>query len=144
MCFFFFQAEDGIRDLYVTGVQTCALPIWKLALRSIIYFEVVTTLALAAGLFVVNVVKPGRGVDLGAASSKEGAQLAANHTTLSGVLEHTVPQSFFEAATHNEVLQIVFFSIIFAVALSQVRHERAKTSMLSACDSLFDGLFRYT
>src|SRR5690349_22839635 len=27
--FFFFQAEDGIRDLYVTGVQTCALPIWK-------------------------------------------------------------------------------------------------------------------
>src|SRR5690349_24700602 len=29
LVFFFFQAEDGIRDLYVTGVQTCALPIWK-------------------------------------------------------------------------------------------------------------------
>ena len=38
-----------------------------------------------------------------------------------GVLEHIVPQSFFEAAANNEVLQIVFFSILFAVALSQVR-----------------------
>jgi proton glutamate symport protein len=116
----------------------------KLALRSIIYFEVVTTLALAVGLIVVNVVKPGRGVDLGAASSREGTQLAANQTTLSGVLEHTVPQSFFEAATKNEVLQIVFFSIIFAVALSQVRQDRAKTFMLSACESLSEVMFKFT
>jgi proton glutamate symport protein len=116
----------------------------KLALRSIIYFEVVTTLALAVGLLTVNIVKPGRGVDLGAASAKEGAQLATNQTTLSGVLEHTVPQSFFEAATRNEVLQIVFFSIIFAVALSQVRQERAKTFMLSACESLSEVMFKFT
>src|SRR5437868_1459461 len=99
----------------------------RLALRSIIYFEVVTTLALAVGLIAVNLVKPGRGVDLGAASAKEGAEFAATQTTLSGVLEHTVPQSFFDAAARNEVLQIVFFSIIFAVALSQDRQERAKT-----------------
>ena len=116
----------------------------KLALRSIIYFEIVTTLALAVGLIIVNVVKPGRGVDLGAVSSKEGTQLAATHTTLSGVLEHTVPQSFFEAATHNEVLQIVFFSIIFAVALSQVKQDRAKTFMLSACESLSEVMFKFT
>ena len=116
----------------------------KLALRSIIYFEVVTTLALAVGLITVNVVKPGRGVDLGAASSREGTQLAANQTTLTGVLEHTVPQSFFEAATRNEVLQIVFFSIIFAVALSQVRQDRAKTFMLSACESLSEVMFKFT
>src|SRR5919112_742905 len=55
----------------------------KLALRSIIYFEVVTTMALAVGLFTVNIIKPGRGVDLGVASSREGAQLAANQTTFS-------------------------------------------------------------
>jgi proton glutamate symport protein len=116
----------------------------KLALRSIIYFEVVTTLALAVGLVVVNVVQPGRGVDLGAVSTKEGTQLAATKTTLSGVLEHTVPQSFFEAATHNEVLQIVFFSIIFAVALSQVKQDRAKTFMLSACESLSEVMFKFT
>ena len=116
----------------------------KLALRSIIYFEIITTLALAVGLFTLNIVKPGRGVDLGLVSSKEATQLAATKTTLSGVLEHTVPQSFFEAATHNEVLQIVFFSIIFAVALSQVKQERAKAFMLSACESLSEVMFKFT
>ena len=116
----------------------------KLALRSIIYFEVVTTMALAVGLITVNLVKPGRGVDLGAASAAEGAQLASTHATIASVLEHTVPQSFFEAATRNEVLQIVFFSIIFAVALSQVKQERAKTFMLSACESLSEVMFKFT
>ena len=115
----------------------------RLALRSIIYFEAVTTLALVVGLLAVNLVKPGQGVDLGAASAKEGSQFAATKTTLSGVLEHTVPQSFFEAASKNEVLQIVFFSIIFAVALSQVRQDRAKTFMLSACESLSEVMFRF-
>jgi proton glutamate symport protein len=114
----------------------------RLAMRSIIYFEVVTTLALAVGLLAVNLVKPGRGVDLGAASAKEGAEYAATHTTLTGVIEHTVPQSFFEAASKNEVLQIVFFAIIFAVALSKV-HGPSKTFMLSACESLSEVMFKF-
>ena len=114
----------------------------RLAMRSIIYFEVVTTLALAVGLIAVNLVKPGRGVDLGAASAKEGAEYAATHTTLTGVIEHTVPQSFFEAASKNEVLQIVFFAIIFAVALSKV-HGPSKTFMLSACESLSEVMFKF-
>src|SRR5438874_507106 len=59
--------------------------IGRLAFRSILYFEVVTTLALAVGLIAVNLVKPGRGIDLGAASAKEGADLASNHATLTGV-----------------------------------------------------------
>src|SRR5256885_774213 len=59
----------------------------KLAFRSILYFEVVTTLALAVGLTAVNLVKPGVGVDLGAASTKEGAEFASMHTSLTGVIE---------------------------------------------------------
>jgi proton glutamate symport protein len=88
------------------------------------------------------VIKPGRGVDLGAASVKEGAEFAATHTTLTGVIEHTVPQSFFEAASTNQVLQIVFFAIIFAVALSQVQGP-AKTFMLSFCESLSEVMFKF-
>src|SRR5205814_8546493 len=57
----------------------------KLALRSIIYFEIVTTIALAVGLTAVNLVKPGRGIDLAAASAKEGSEFATTHTTLTGV-----------------------------------------------------------
>src|SRR5829696_3566874 len=114
----------------------------RLALRSIIYFEVVTTLALAIGLLAVNLVKPGRGVDLGGASAQAGAEYASTHTTLTGVIEHTVPQSFFDAAAKNEVLQIVFFSIIFAVALSKVQGP-SKKFMLSACESLSEVMFKF-
>lgn len=114
----------------------------KLAFRSIVYFEIVTTLALAVGLTAVNLVKPGAGIDLGAASAKEGQTLAATPTTLVGMIEHTVPQSFFEAATTNNVLQVVFFTIIFAVALSRVQGP-AKTFMLSACESLSEVMFKF-
>jgi proton glutamate symport protein len=114
----------------------------KLALRSIIYFEIVTTLALVVGLLAVNIVKPGVGVNLATATAETGAELAKTQTTLAGVIEHTVPQSFFEAGAHNEVLQIVFFAIIFSVALSQVQGS-AKTFMLSACESLSEVMFKF-
>lgn len=116
--------------------------IGKLALRSILYFEAVTTLALAIGLIAVNLMKPGVGIDLGGASSKEGADLASNHATFSSVIEHTVPTSFFDAAAKNEVLQIVFFAILFAVALSQVQGP-AKKFMISACESLSEVMFKF-
>src|SRR3954463_12267216 len=92
----------------------------RLALRSIIYFEIVTTLALVVGLLAVNIVKPGRGIDVTSGSAEAGTTLAANKVTVGGMVEHLVPQSFFDAASKNEVLQVVFFTILFAVALSQV------------------------
>jgi proton glutamate symport protein len=114
----------------------------KLAFRSILYFEIVTTLALVVGLLAVNIVKPGVGVNISTATTDAGAELARNQTSLAGVIEHTVPQSFFEAAAKNEVLQIVFFAIIFAVALSQTQGA-AKTFMLSACESLSEVMFKF-
>jgi proton glutamate symport protein len=114
----------------------------KLALRSIVYFELVTTLALAVGLIFVNVIKPGLGVNITAASAETGAELATKHTSLTGVIIHTVPQSFIEAAANNEVLQIVFFAILFAVALSKVQGP-AKTLMLSVCESLSEVMFKF-
>ena len=101
----------------------------RLALRSIIYFEIVTTLALVIGLIAVNLVKPGRGVDLGAASAAEGDRARADaHDARPACSSTLVPQSFFEAAAKNEVLQIVFFAIIFAVALSRGAGPEARRS----------------
>jgi proton glutamate symport protein len=114
----------------------------RLAFRSIVYFEIITTLALAVGLIAVNVVKPGQGVDLGAASVQAGAELATTKTSVTGVIEHTVPTSFFDAAARNEVLQIVFFAIIFAVALSKVKGP-SKTFMLSLAESLSEVMFKF-
>ena len=114
----------------------------RLALRSIIYFEVVTTLALAVGLIAVNWVKPGVGITLPAEASSDVQQFAQTEITLGGVLEHTVPQSFFEAAAKNEVLQIVFFAILFAVALTRVPIE-PRTVMLKLLESLAETMFKF-
>jgi len=114
----------------------------RLALKSIIYFEIVTTLALFIGLAAVNIVRPGDGVNL-QASPEEGQKLAGNTQSGTTFLEHVVPQSFFEAASRNEVLQIVFFSILFAVALSQVRG-RPKEIVLLGCEGLAEVMFKFT
>jgi proton glutamate symport protein len=114
----------------------------RLALKSIIYFEIVTTLALFIGLFAVNLTKPGVGVVL-AGTAEQGSQLAARKQTLSDVLAHIVPESIIQAGASNEVLQIVFWSIIFAVALSQVRG-KAKDWMISTCESLAEVMFKFT
>jgi proton glutamate symport protein len=114
----------------------------RLALKSIIYFEVVTTVALVIGLIAVNITRPGIGISL-PPETRTGQDLATQHTTLASVLEHIVPQSFFEAAARNEVLQIVFFSIIFAVAISQVRG-RAKEAMLGFAEGLAETMFKFT
>lgn len=114
----------------------------RLAFRSILYFEVVTTLALAIGLLVVNVVKPGAGVNLAVASADKGAEFAKTEVSFTGVIEHMVPQSFFDAAAKNEVLQVVFFAILFAVALSRVKGP-SKDFMLKLCQSLSDVMFKF-
>jgi len=114
----------------------------RLALKSIIYFEIVTTLALFIGLFAVNLTKPGVGVQL-AGTAEQGSQLAARKQTFSDVLAHIVPESMIQAAASNEVLQIVFWSIIFAVALAQVRG-KPKEWMVSTCESLAEVMFKFT
>jgi proton glutamate symport protein len=114
----------------------------RLALRAIIYFEIVTTLALVVGLLAVNIVQPGRGVTLAGQSTAAAQQFASTKMTFSGVIEHTVPQSFFDAASKNEVLQVVFFAILFGVALSKVQGE-SKRFMLSASEALSEVMFKF-
>ena len=114
----------------------------RLALKSLVYFEIVTSIALFIGLAAVNLLKPGVGVAL-SGSAADAEKLASTPTTLAGVLEHTVPQSFFEAASRNEVLQVVFFAVLFAAALTQVKG-RPKEAMLGFCEGLAEVMFKFT
>ncbi|MEZ4455641.1 MAG: dicarboxylate/amino acid:cation symporter [Gemmatimonadales bacterium] len=114
----------------------------RLALRSIIYFEIVTTAALFIGLGTVHLLRPGVGIAL-TGTADAGSQFASSQTTLAGVLEHTVPASIVEAMARNETLQIVFFSAMFAMALMQVKG-RPKEVMLEVLDSLTQVMFKFT
>lgn len=114
----------------------------RLAFKSIVYFEIVTSLALVIGLVAVNLVRPGEGVSL-TASTENVKELAKNAPTGTTFLTHLVPKSFFEAATNNEVLQVVFFAVLFAVALSKVQG-RSKDIVLSMCEGVADVMFKFT
>jgi len=113
----------------------------RLALRSIIYFEIVTTVALAVGLLAVNIVKPGVGIALAAAPVDK--TIATVPPTFAAILIHAVPTSFFDAAAKNDVLQIVVFAAIFGAGLSRVKG-KAKETMLAFCESLSDVMFKFT
>jgi proton glutamate symport protein len=112
----------------------------RLALKALLYFEVVTTIALFIGLAAVNLTRPGVGIRL-TASAQTGQQLAQTRPTASQFLEHVVPTSVFDAMAKNEVLQIVFWSVLFAVGLSQVRG-RPKEVMLGALEGLAETIFK--
>jgi proton glutamate symport protein len=115
----------------------------RLAWRSFIYFEVVTTLALAIGLVAVNLAKPGVGISLATASASDEVKALVTKTPpFASVLEHTVPQSFFEAAAANEVLQVVFFAILFAVSLARVQGP-SRTILLDGLQAVSDVMFKF-
>jgi proton glutamate symport protein len=116
----------------------------RLALKSLIYFEIVTTLALFIGLAAVNITKPGVGVNLPPETKKETEYAeTAKKQTFSEVFTHIVPSSVFESAVKNDVLQIVFWSILFGVGLTQVTG-RPKEIMLENLDALAQVMFKFT
>ncbi len=110
----------------------------RIGAKAIIYFEVVTTIALFLGLAAVNLVKPGVGVNLPA----EKATLAQSKVTLAGTLEHTFPSSIIDAMAKGEVLQIVVFAFIFGTACISIG--KKAESVVSWCKSLSDVMFEYT
>lgn len=112
----------------------------RLALKSIIYFEIVTTLALAIGLLAVNIAKPGVGVVLPPPSAPT---VAPQKQTAREIIEHIFPRSFFESAAANDVLQVVVFAIIFAVALTQISG-KPKETMLNFFEGLSEVMFKFT
>lgn len=112
----------------------------RIGLKAIVYFEVVTTIALVLGLAAVNLTRPGAGMNI-----QEGAAGAAGKTpppTLSSILEHTFPTSIFDAMARGEVLQIVVFCFLFGAACAALGG-RAKP-VVSFAESLSEVMFRYT
>jgi len=113
----------------------------RLALKSFIYFEIVTTMALIIGLAAVNIAKPGAGVSLPAHSGVVSAP--PQNLTLAEMIVHAFPKNFFESAANNDVLQVVVFSIIFGIALAKVTG-KPKETMLAFFEGLSEVMFKFT
>src|SRR5881398_3518590 len=93
----------------------------RMGIKALIYFEVVTTAALFIGLAVVNFTKPGVGVTLTPSNTDIVKTIAQSHPrTLIETLVHVFPSSVIESMVHGDVLQIVAFSVLFAMAVSAI------------------------
>src|SRR6266567_3115730 len=112
-------------------------------IKSIIYFELVTTAALFIGLAVVNFTKPGAGVTLTAGNTDIVKAIGQGHPkTFVETLVHVFPSSVIESMVHGDVLQIVAFSVLFALAVSAVG-EKGKP-IVRAMESLSQIMFKFT
>jgi len=107
--------------------------------KAILYFEIVTTVALFVGLGAVNLVKPGVGVQL---QKGTGAGVAGSSASLSQVLEHTFPTSVVDSMARGEVLQIVVFAFLFGAACATVGLKARP--VVELCESLAEVMFKYT
>ena len=115
----------------------------RMGVKALLYFEVVTTIALFIGLAVVNIIKPGYGVSLAANAGDVGQQLGQAHPkTLVETLVHIFPASIVDAMVRGDVLQIVAFSVLFAMAVSAMGAKGQP--ILNFCESLSQVMFKFT
>ncbi|MEJ8846521.1 dicarboxylate/amino acid:cation symporter [Variovorax rhizosphaerae] len=106
------------------------------------WFVTASLISLVLGLIMANLLKPGVNLGLPLPDIGASANLATSKFTLKDFVSHLVPKSFAEAMAHNEILQIVVFSMFFGVALASLG-EKAKT-LINAIDELAHAMLKIT
>jgi proton glutamate symport protein len=126
------QGIAGTGDLKKVG---------RIGVKTLLYFEIVTTAALVVGLTVVNLVGPGVGVRLAGGAESLGAEVQARPLSTVETLQHIVPTSLMDAMARNDVLQVVAFSVIFAMAV--IAAGESGRPILAFCGSLTQVMFKF-
>ena len=108
--------------------------------KALLYFEIVTTFALAIGLIIVNVTRPGAGLDVSALAKGDVSKFTEQGKAMSFLdfATHIVPSSAVDAFAKGEVLQIVFFAVLFGIALASLGSRGQKlTDILENTSQVF-------
>ncbi|HCM77209.1 MAG TPA: dicarboxylate/amino acid:cation symporter [Cytophagales bacterium] len=113
----------------------------RMGWKSILYFELVTTLALVIGLIAINITQAGAGIVLPEGFNQELPEAKAQ--TWSQVILHVFPENIVKSVYHGDVLPIVVFSVIFGIALAMLP-EKKKKPMLEFSESLAEAMFKFT
>src|SRR5258705_11262881 len=126
----------------IAGMQNTK-KVGRVGLKAILYFEVVNTLALIIGLIVINVLRPGVGMNVDAASldthSVENYITESKNQSVPDFLLHIIPDNIVNALSTGNILQVLFFSVLLGFALSKIG-EKAMP-LLKGIQSLEYGLF---
>jgi proton glutamate symport protein len=114
----------------------------RIGLKSLIYFEVVTTIALFLGIGAINLTRAGEGVHLPAPATEQTTAPAAT-LKWDDFLLHVFPENIAKAVGENQILQVAVFAVIFGIALTLVP-EKTRKPMLALADSLAQTMFKFT
>lgn len=130
----------------VTGITGAGniRKVGRVAIKALVYFEIITSLALVIGLAVINLLQPGAGMNIDAASLSSGdadayITTARHFTTTSQFLLNVIPKTMVSGFANGDILQILFFSVLFAFGMAAAG-ERARP-MLGVIDSFSQGIF---
>jgi aerobic C4-dicarboxylate transport protein len=115
----------------------------RVGVKAVLYFEAASSVALVVGLFIVNVIKPGSGMNIDPAHIDSTAiagytHAAHDHTTL-GFLMSIVPNSIVGAFANGDILPIIFFSVLFAISLARLGPRAAP--FVDMLDMFLQGMF---
>jgi len=113
----------------------------RMGVKALIYFEVVTTLALFIGLAAINISKAGVGIAV--PTELEQTDVKGQKQTAPQVVLNAFPENVAKAVSEGHVLQIVVFAVLFGIALALAPEERRRP-MLGLCESLAEVMFKFT
>ena len=126
----------------IAGMQNIK-KVGRVGIKAIIYFEIITTLSLIIGLVVINLLKPGAGMNIDPSTLDSKAVAAyvtqVRATNTIDFILHIIPDNIINALSNGDLLQILFFSVLFGIGLSKIG-EKAKP-VLNGIKSIEAGLF---
>lgn len=114
----------------------------RIGVKAIVYFEIVTTLALFIGLAAINFSKAGVGVPV-PTTEKLPDNLVGKSQSWNEIILHIFPDNIAKAVAEGQVLQIVVFSILFGIGLAMVRGEK-KNAVLHVVEGITEVMFKFT
>jgi proton glutamate symport protein len=118
----------------------------RIGLKSLVYFEVVTTIALFIGLAAINISRAGEGLTItppSAAGTAPIAAPAAAPMNWEDFVLHIFPENIAKSIAENQILQVAVFAVLFGIALARISETKRKP-ILNFCESLTDTMFSFT
>jgi proton glutamate symport protein len=115
----------------------------RIGVKSLIYFEVLTTLALVIGLVAINISKAGVGLSLPVAAGASDAIQKVAPLHWDDFLLHIFPENIAKSIAEGQILQVAVFGVFFGIALASLSEEK-RGPVLRLCESLSEVMFKFT
>jgi len=121
----------------------------RIGFKTLLYFEIITTVAIVVGLVLANLFQPGHGIDMSLLGTtdisqyeKTTTEVQANHAFITTLL-NLVPSNIFAALVRGDMLPIIFFSVMFGLGLSSLKDE-LRLPLVAVLEGVSQSMFKVT